>query len=316
MFYEVFAEEEKELKALLPKNIRAGFTWKTIQEKGGHGLPAPIICLRTQSKIPPSWASELKGILTRSQGFDHLMAFRRQTKTTIPSGYLNEYCSRAVAEHAVLATMTLWRKLKTQIRQLDQFKRDGLTGFECRGRRALVVGVGNVGSQIVDLAKGLRMSVKGIDIKKRLKNLEYTSLQKGIAWADVIFCAAPLTEETRGLLNYAVLKKAKPGTLLINISRGEITPVADLKRLLARGILGGLSLDVYPREGFLADSLRAGRCALIAEHKIIMELKDHNNVLFTPHNAFNTDEALNKKAELTVQSIVYFLKRGRFPLSI
>ena len=316
MFYESFLEEEKELRKLLPKNIRAGFTWKTIQEKKDLTPPADIICIRTQSQIPTSWAPRLKGILTRSQGYDHLIAFRQKTKTKIPSGYLSEYCSRAVAEQAILAAMTLWRKLKRQMRQFNQFNRDDLTGFECCGKRALVVGVGTIGSQIAAIAKGLGISVKGVDIKRRSRNLEYVSLQNGIVWADVIFCATPLTEKTRGLLDYNVLKRAKPDTILINISRGEITPIKDLNRLLAQGILGGLSLDVYPQEGELGHSLRAGKKTKIADHKIILELKNHDNVLFTPHNAFNTQEALRNKAELTVRSIVSFLKKGKFPLSI
>ena len=315
-FYEVFDEEEKELRQLLPKNIRASFTWKTIQENKDLNPPADIICIRTQSQIPTSWAPRLKGILTRSQGFDHLIAFRQKTKTKIPSGYLSEYCSRAVAEQAILAAMTLWRKLKRQMRQFDQFNRDNLTGHECFGRRALIFGVGTIGSQIVTIAKGLGMSVIGVDIKRSNRNLKYVSLQKGIAWADGIFCAAPLTEKTRGLLDYDVSKRAKPGTILINISRGEITPIKDLNRLLAQGILGGLSLDVYPQEGELAKSLRARRKTKITDHKIILELKNRDNVLFTPHNAFNTQEALRNKAELTVRSIVSFLKKGKFPLSI
>src|SRR5436190_22079872 len=97
MFYEVFKEEETALRKFLPKNIRAGFTSKTIQASTGKNVPASIISIRTQSKLPSVWAAQgLKGVLTRSTGYDNLITDRQQTKNTISCGYLGDYCARAV----------------------------------------------------------------------------------------------------------------------------------------------------------------------------------------------------------------------------
>ena len=49
---------------------------------------------------------------------------------------------------------------------------------------------------------------------------------------------------------------------------------------------------------------------------IILEMRDKDNVLFTPHNAFNTQEALNKKVSLSITSIQAYLEQGAFPLSV
>ncbi len=313
MFYEVFKEEEGALRKIFPKSLRAAFTWETIQESKDRKAPAALISIRTQSRIPPEWAPQLKGILTRSQGFDHLVSFRQKAQEKIRYGYLGDYCSCAVAEHAILVMLALLRKLKAQIKHFAEFKRDHIMGCECRGKNALVIGVGNIGEEIARMAHGLGMRVKGVDISKRLKSLAYVSLPKGLAWADVIFCSPELTDKTRGLLSYQALTRAKQGVIFINVARGEISPLADLKRLLEEGKISGLGLDVFSEESVLAEDLRGYSQELREASRLILELKDKDNVIFTPHNAFNTEEALDRKAALAVQSIKVFLKTGRFP---
>ena len=316
IFYEAFKEEEVALKKLLPKIIKAVFTPKTIQEEVSFEPPASIISIRTQSRIPIAWSKKVKGILARSQGYEHLVNYRREAKTKIPCGYLSDYCSRSVAEHAVMMMLVLLKHFKKQTRQLGQFDRDGITGLDCFGKKALVFGVGHIGAQIVDLLKGLKMTVKGIDVKQNLKTLKYVSLPAGIKWADILFCAAALTGKTEKALNYSVLKKAKPGLVLINVSRGEITPSEDMKRLLDEKFLGGLALDVYPDESYLADYLRDDTKDLDKNIQTILELKDLDNVICTPHNAFNTRESVQQKAKQSVESLKYFLKKGKFPHAV
>ena len=118
VLYEVFEEEADALRRCWPKEIKAKFTDKTIQERRPSFPHSPFICVRTQSIIPESWASKLKGILTRSAGYDHLLAYLQKTGKKIPCGYLPQYCARAVAEHAVMVAFELLRKTKKQLRQL------------------------------------------------------------------------------------------------------------------------------------------------------------------------------------------------------
>ena len=83
-FYEAFEEETLALKKeCLPYNLNANYSYKTIQECG-HELPAPIISVRTQSIIPKTWKNNLKAILTRSTGFDHISKYLEETKKNIP----------------------------------------------------------------------------------------------------------------------------------------------------------------------------------------------------------------------------------------
>ena len=160
------------------------------------------------------------------------------------------------------------------------------------------------------------MAVKGVDIVRTFKGLEYVSLKEGMAWADVVFCAASLTEKTKGMLDYNVFKKAKQGLIFVNVARGEISPAEDLSRLILEDFLGGVSLDVYDDEESLAHYLRGSQKKVNSRIRLMMELKDRDNVLLTPHNAFNTQEALEEKARLSAEAVVCFLKKGKFPLSV
>ena len=316
VLYETFEEEQKILQNLMPAHIAAQYTWKTIQESGDQVSPAKLISIRTQSQIPFEWAENLDGVLSRSQGFDHLLRFRKSVTKNIPCGYLSSYCSRAVAEHAIMFMLTLFRKTKQQIAKFDTFHRDGLTGRECSAKNVVVVGVGNIGSEIVDMAKGLRMNVKGVDIDPKVDGLEYVSLEAGIPWADVIFCALPLDVSTQGMLGYSCLKKVRKEAIFINISRGEISPIQDIKKLLDNGILGGVGLDVFEDETLLAHSLRSNDISANKNVETILALKDRPNVLFTPHNAFNSQEALYEKARQSVKAVEVFLKTKHFSFMV
>lgn len=317
IFFEAFDEEQKLLKKLCPKHINAEFTAKTIQESSFKKVPSSLISIRTQSKIPVTWGSDLGGILTRSTGFEHLLDYQAQAKTALALGYLPSYCARAVAEQAFLILLSLFRKLKVQTKNFDGFCRDGLTGVEAQGKNILVVGVGNIGSEIVDIAKGFRMKVAGVDIAKKLSTIEYVDLKTGLAWADAVICACSLTNETKGMLGYEALRRVKTGTVFVNVARGEISPLKDLKRLLDENILGGLGLDVYENEAAIAQWFRSSKKEPAdAVIKIVLELCQKDNVVFTPHNAFNTKEAVARKAEQTIESVVSFLTQGTFSFPV
>jgi len=311
VFYEAFEEEQTALKKYLPSEIHAAFVRETIQENEDRQAPASVVCVRTQSVVPVSWAVQMKGVLTRSTGYDHLVECRRKTGPKISYGYLPAYCSRAVAEQAILMLLALSRKLPRQMNQLKMFCRDGLMGREILGKRLLVVGVGRIGRECVLMAKGLGMKVKGVDLEKREEDVDYVSLEQGLRWADAVICALPLTLATRELLNYAAFSLVRPGLLFVNVGRGEVSPLKDMGLALSQGLLAGAALDVYPQEQEIAGALRReGREAEI--FKTFERMMKEYNVLFTPHNAFNTEESVERKAQQTIESVIHFLKTGFF----
>jgi D-lactate dehydrogenase len=294
-FYEAFAEEIGALRRHLPAQRTAGFTWKTIQEAGDVEPPARLISIRTQSIVPATWAAKLAGVLSRTTGYDHLAGLK------IPCGHLPKYCARAVAEQAALLWMALLRKLPAQMAHFARFDRDGLTGSECAGKHLLVVGAGNIGSEVVKIGRGVGMEVRRVDIVPDRADI---SIEEGLPWAHVIVCAMNLTADNAGYFCYERLRQAAPGVIFVNIARGEHSPTGDLMRLLDAGHLGGVALDVFENESELAVALRAGRASF--------PLCSRPNVILTPHNAFNTREALERKARQSVEQIEHFWAHGRF----
>ena len=311
-FYEAFEEEERSLRKRLPSGVTVGFTRKTIQERGDSEPPASLISVRTQSILPVDWAEKLSGILSRSTGYDHIIRYREECGREIPCGYLPLYCHRAVAEQAVLLWMALLRKFPKQTENFKRFHRDGLTGEECGHKTLLVVGVGNIGSEVVKIGWGLGMDVLGVDIVKKHDTVSYVSIDEGIGRADIIVCAMNLTSENVGYFDYRLLKRTKPGVVFVNIARGELSPSTDLLRLVEEEHLGGVGLDVYGNESELAVALRSGRTSEDGEVLATLALAKHPNVVLTPHNAFNTREAVERKVDHSVQQVSHFLREGRF----
>jgi D-lactate dehydrogenase len=311
-FYEAFEEEADALRSLLGSQVTFDLTNKTIQETGHVTPPARLISIRTQSVVPIEWADKIDGILSRSTGYDHLKKYLDKIHTQLPCGHLEEYATRAVAEHAILLMMALLRRLPQQMAQFHHFDRDGLTGGECAGKNLLVVGVGRIGSEIVKIGTALGMDVRGVDIVQHNKKVQYFEKEEGIAWADVVVCAMNLTNENRGYFSYDFLKQAKQGVLFINIARGEHSPLSGLLKLLQGNHIGGLGLDVFEDEPTVAGALRNGNTNTSPEAQMAASLLQHPNVLFTPHNAFNTIEAVRRKSQFSVDEVLYFLKYKNF----
>jgi D-lactate dehydrogenase len=312
-FYETFTEEKKLLKKLLPAGIKAGFSYYGAGEKNiPKTPPAPVISVRTQSVIPLNWAAKLKAVLTRSAGYDHITDYLKQTDANIACGYLPEYCSQAVAEHTLMLTMALIRKLPYQIKNFETFDRSGLTGFELKEKTVLVIGVGRIGSKVADIFKSLGVKVLCVDIVKRFKRFKYTHINRALPKADIVIASMNLTADNKNYFNYDFFKKAKKAVVFINIARGELSPVKDILKAIDNKIISGTGLDVYPDESDVAFDLRRKSKKISEMTKLIKKLSRKQNVILTPHNAFNTNASTFRKAEQTVKQLHYFLKNKKF----
>lgn len=315
-FYEAFEEEADELRRLLPAGVTALFTDRTvqefIQESGSDTLPARLISIRTQSRIPTSWATELRGILSRSTGYDHLLAYAADVNPVPALGYLPLYCHRAVAEQAALMWLALMRRLKTQMEQFSHFHRDGLTGMECEGKTLVVVGVGSIGFEVARIARGLGMQVLGVDLHHVHDEINYVSIDVALTQADVLVCSMDLNAANVGFFDSEKWERVKPGAVFINISRGELSPSTQLLAALEKGQLGGVGLDTFNHEPVLATALRSGTLPDDPEAQAAIELSRRPDCICTPHNAFNSKEAVLRKSEHSIQQVIHFLDNGQF----
>jgi D-lactate dehydrogenase len=335
-FYEAFAEEAELLKRLMLPGVAAEYTDRTIQEAGHAAPPAQLVSIRTQSTLPLDWAPQLAGILSRSTGYDHLAAYAAAVGRPPKLGYLPLYCHRAVAEQAMMLWMALLRKLPRQIRQFHEFHRDGLTGFECQGKTLAVVGVGNIGHEVCAIGAALGMRVVGVDRDPRHADVAYQPIDAALAEADVVVCALDLNRSTRGYFDAAKWRHAKRGSLFVNISRGECSPSTALVGALDAGQLAGAAIDVYDHEAELAVALRGSVESAVCldappsaeelasrlsnsettnfdpEVWATLELARRDNVICTPHNAFNSYEGVERKCLHSVEQIQAILATGDF----
>lgn len=313
IFYEAFAEEAEQLQNYLSPTLPARFTRDTIQCADIPVPPGAIVSVRTQSILPTN--IPLEAVLTRSAGYDHVLRWKESAFTPTPCGYLPEYCVRAVAEQAMLLWTALFRKLPRQREQWRRFHRDGITGRELAGSTLVVVGVGKIGSEIARLGKSLAMRVIGVDLEEKHSDVYYLPVEEALPQADAIVCAMNLTEDNVGYFSCERFAQAERSPVFVNIARGEMSPATDLLQLLEENRLSGVGLDVYSNEQQMADKLRQQSAVHPDDAEALatlLKLRNHPNVLMTPHNAFNTQEAVQRKAQQSALQVHTYLEKGAF----
>lgn len=171
--------------------------------------------------------------------------------------------------------------------------------------------VGRIGLHVARIAKGFGMHVRVYDIKQDsflsdLINFKYVSLDELLKISDILSLHLPLNTHTEHIINSKSIKKIKPGALLINTARGALVDTEALIEGLESGIIAGAGLDVIEGEELLSEenifNLPIEKAAkLIVSSK---KLLDNENVVLTPHNAFNSIEAVNRIINTTIKNIV------------
>ncbi len=195
----------------------------------------------------------------------------------------------AVAEHAMGLMLALSKKIMLADRHMRKEKnldRFLYTGNDLLGRTIGIVGLGNIGSRVAELCKGLfRMTVLGYDpylTKEQMaaKGAEKVELKELMSRADYVTMHTPRTKETFGLVGYEQLALMKPTSYFINTSRGGTYVEEDLARILKEKKIAGAGIDVFLDEPPALDH----------------PLMAFDNVILTPHNAGATIESQDNVA--------------------
>jgi len=262
---------------------------------------------------------KLKFVATRSTGFDHIdlvEAGRRGIKVSnVPS-----YGENTVAEQAFALLLCISRKIYDSYKQIEQdgkFSPEGLKGFDLKGKTIGIVGLGRIGVHTARIAKGFEMDILAYDKfpkEEVIKDygVKYVTLDELLAQSDIISMHAPYMPETHHMISLANVGKIKKGAYLINTARGGLVETAALIRGLQDGNLAGAGLDVLEEENFMIDELSllnnphpdAESLKTILENHYLI---DHPRVIITPHNAFNTQEAIERIIVTTVENMKGFV---------
>lgn len=260
----------------------------------------------------------LEFIATRSTGFDHIdlaaCAARNVKVSNVPF-----YGENTVAEHTWALILALSRKTfqSYERTQKGNFSTEGLRGFDLKGKILGVIGGGHIGQHVIKIAKAFDMQVLVFDPKPNeelasLLGFTYVSLDALLKESDVITLHAPYNEKTHHLINSENIRLIKKGSILVNTARGGLIDTMALVAVLKDGTLAGAGLDVLEEELNIKEESEIlspefhKKCdlkTLLANHVLLQ----CPNVIITPHNAFNSQEALQRILDTTIENIKGFL---------
>ena len=324
-FFEAHEWEKPYLKEKL-KNHNILFFKDTINEANIEKFKdADVVSVFIYSKLDKALINKLKNlklIATRSTGFDHI-DLNECRKRKINVCNVPTYGENTVAEHTFALILNLTRKTHKaweRTRRLD-FSQEGLRGIDLRGKTLGVIGVGNIGKHVIRIAKGFEMDVVAFDVFK-IKGLEkklgfkYVNFDTLLKKSDIISLHCPYNKKTYHLINKNNIKKIKKDALLINTARGALIETSALVNALDSGILSGAGLDVLEDECLIKEDAQVMSKNFPDKCDMRIILDDHilakkDNVIITPHNAFNSVEALQRILDTTVENIKGFLNNKR-----
>ena len=198
---------------------------------------------------------------------------------------IRDYCTESVAQHVITLMLSLltglpwyWQDVRRgEWSKAQQFCMKDRQIREARGLTFGVVGFGTLGRRSAELAGALGMEVLNAERRGSTPREGRRPFEEVIARADVLSVHCPLTDETRGLINRAVLSAMKKDALLINTARGAVIEAEDLADALRAGEIAGAGIDTLSVEPPPPDHpLLAG---------------DIPNLIVTPHNAWASRKA-------------------------
>src|SRR3989344_2095662 len=313
-FFEIKDWEAEIVKKTFKEHKLSFFTESLNSSNASKAKDAEIISVFIYSKFDTETLKQLpklKMITTRSTGFDHINVDECKKKGIIVCN-VPFYGENTVAEHTFALILALSRNVhKSYMRSIkNDYSTDGLIGFDLYGKTLGVVGAGHIGMHVIRIAKGFGMKVIAFDVIQNkflseVLGFEYKPLNDVLKEADIITMHAPYNKHTHHMMNKESFKLMKKDALFINTSRGAIVDTEALLEALNKKLISGAGLDVLEGESIMKEETPAigKKIGESIDQKIVAL----DNVVFTPHIAFYSKEALQRILDTTMQNIVDFL---------
>ena len=236
----------------------------------------------------------LKMLSVAFTGVDHIAMDACKANGVLVSNCAG-YSTVAVADLVFGMVISLYRNMVAcdQVVRKEGTK-NGLVGFELEGKKFGVIGTGAIGLRVAAIANAFGCEVYAYSrTKKEIPGITYVDKETLLSTCDIVSLHTPLNAETKGLIGKEELALMKSSALLINTSRGPVVDSAALADALNSGKLAGAGIDVFEME------------PPVPETHPLLQAK---NVLATPHVAFATKEALEKRAVIVFDNVEKWLK--------
>jgi D-lactate dehydrogenase len=326
--YDATSTDEQQLSVMLADNGHNLHFTKEPLSLDNVANEAEVIAVFVTSTVSRELLERmphLRLIACRSTGFNTIDMQAADehhiTVTNVPT-----YGEHTVAEYAFMLTLALSRKLIAAQEALDkpEFDPATLTGFDLTGKTFGIIGAGRIGQHSARIARGFDMRVLAFDPypnQDRANEIgfEYTELYRLLTESDVVSLHAPYTPENHHTINAERLAKMKSTALLINTARGELVDTGALLEALQQHKLAGAALDVAEGEKLLHvdEEILLLRSERIPKEQLqfgmeLSILQKMPTVIITPHNAFNTTEAI-ERINRTVADNIHDFWEGRIP---
>ncbi len=321
VFFDAHEDDAKQLTTALP-DVETVTVPETAHDQISQAADAEVISVFVTSEITADMLPkmpQLKLIVARSAGVDHIDVEACAKQGVVVSN-VPHYGERTVAEHAFALILALSRKIFQSYERTEKmnFDREGLMGFDLSGKTLGVVGTGNIGRNVVTIGLGFGMKVLAYDVspdQELASELGFTyadTLEELLAASDVVTLHVPYLESTHHLINKERLEQIKPGALLVNTARGGLIDTEALLWALQEKKLGGAGLDVLEEEHDTYDRIEFLSQDTHQTDDLMTMLRNHvlvarSDVIITPHNAFNSIEAVQRIFDTSVANVSSYM---------
>lgn len=236
----------------------------------------------------------LKMVCVAFTGVDHVdIDYCREKGITVCN--CAGYSTSAVADIVFAMVISLARNIiPCQDKARNGGTKDGLVGFELDGKTFGIIGTGAIGTRVAKIANAFGCKVIAYSrTKKDLPDVEFITMEELLKNSDIVSLHVPQTPETTGLIGKEQLELMKPEAILINTSRGPVVDSASLAAALKNGTIAAAGVDVFNCEP-----------PLPAEEPLLAA----PNTLLTPHIAFASHQAFEKRADIVAENIKCWLE--------
>ena len=211
--------------------------------------------------------------------------------------------TRSVAELVLAQAILLLRGVpeKNARAHRGDWQKSAKDSYEIRGKKLGIVGYGNIGTQFSVLAEGLGMDVYFYDVVSKLSIGNATqvgTMQELLNIADVVSLHVPETPATKYMFKAEQLAQMKPGSILMNASRGTVVDIDALADSLRSGKLLGAAIDVFPVE------------PKSNTEEFVSPLREFDNVILTPHVGGSTIEAQENIGREVAEKLAMYSDNG------
>ncbi len=320
VFFDIKDEEQKYLTEKLGPEFETVFIKRSLNSEflvEENIQDAQILSVFIDSELTKGVLEKfknLKFIILRSVGYSHIdLSYANENKIAVFNA--PHYGDYSIAEYTFALLLSVSRKIF--VSALDVKKQNILDtkyqGIELNKKTIGIVGLGAIGKKVAQIAKSFSMNVVYYDIKKD-EEFQYLPIDELCKISDIISINCPLTKETLYMFDRQRFSMMKDGVIIINTARGEIIKIEALYEALTDKKVSFAAMDVVECENVLYEDINNTidihnvKQSCLKNYFITRKLLNMDNVIITPHIAYNTKEAQKRILEITVENLYSSLK--------